>query len=65
MNWLLYHFGIDLEQEDDAASFLGTPIVCNEEMKQEGLINHVIEAMESNHDWSQTIGQGHKWRSCM
>ena len=42
----LFQCGVDLEQEDDAAGFLGVRIEQNEsgllEMKQEGLINHVI-----------------------
>jgi hypothetical protein len=42
--------GVDLEQEDDAAGFLGVrmerdPTTGLLEMKQEGLINRVIEAM--------------------
>ena len=46
---LLHHFGVDLEQEDDAACFLHVRIKCNKsgflEMKQEELIDHVIEAL--------------------
>ena len=42
--------GVDLEQESDAAGFLGIKMVCDPktgllEMKQEGLIARVIEAM--------------------
>ena len=46
---LLHHSGSDLEQEDDAASFLGVWIEHDEsgllDIKQEGLIDHVIEAL--------------------
>ena len=40
--------GVDLEQEDDAAGFLGFTLGCDEatgimEMKQVGLINRVLE----------------------
>ena len=45
---LLYYSGVDLEQENAAASFLGVRIENNEsgllEMKQEGLIDCVLEA---------------------
>ncbi len=42
--------GIDLEQEDDAAGFLGVTLDCDGssgllEMKQTGLIKRVVEAL--------------------
>ena len=42
--------GVDLEQEDDAADFLGVILGCDEEtglmgMKQVGLINCVLETL--------------------
>ena len=42
--------GVDLEQEDDAAGFMGITLVCDEttglmEMKQVGLIDCVIETL--------------------
>ena len=47
---LLHHSGVDLEQEDDSAGFLGVQIECNEfgilKTKQEGLIDHMVEALE-------------------
>ena len=46
---LFHHSGVDLEQEDDDAGFLGVQNEHNEsglpKMKQEGLIDHVIEAL--------------------
>ena len=46
---LLCHSGVDLEQEDDAAGFLCVQIMHNDsglqEMKQEGLVDLVIEAI--------------------
>ena len=46
---LLPHSGVDLEQEDDATGFLGVQIEHDEsgllEMKQEGLIDCVIDAL--------------------
>ncbi len=46
----LHKFGVDLEQEDDAAGFLGVTLDCDGpsgllEMKQIGLIKRVIEAL--------------------
>ncbi len=46
----LRELGVDLEQEDDAARFLGVTLECNPEtnlieMKQTGLIKRVIEAL--------------------
>ncbi len=46
----LHELGMDLEQEDDAAGFLGVtlerdPETCLLEMKQTGLINCIIEAL--------------------
>jgi hypothetical protein len=46
----LRKLGLDLEQEDDAAGFLGVTLDCNGpsgllEMKQTGLIKRVIEAL--------------------
>jgi hypothetical protein len=47
---VLYKLGVDLEQEDDAAGFLGVTLDCDGpshlfEMKQTGLIKKVIEAL--------------------
>ena len=47
---MLREFGVDLEQEDDAAGFLGVTLECDEitglmEMKQLGLIDRVIDAL--------------------
>ena len=46
---LFCHSGVDLEQEDNAAGFLGVRIEHNEsgllEMKQKGLIDCIIEAL--------------------
>ena len=47
----LHELGVDLEQEDDAAGFLGVTLDCDAstgllEMKQTGLIKRVIEALE-------------------
>ena len=48
MIWLC-EAGFDLEQEDDVAGFLAVRIEQNEpallEMKQEGLIDHLIEVL--------------------
>ena len=46
----LRELGVDLEQEDDAAGFLGVRLERNEdtgklEMKQSGLIDRVLEAL--------------------
>ncbi len=46
----LRELGVDLEQEDDAAGFLGVTLDCDGpsgllEMKQTGLIKRVIEAL--------------------
>ena len=49
---LIHHSGVDLEQKDDATGFSGVHIEHNEsclpEMKQEGLIDHVINALGLN-----------------
>jgi hypothetical protein len=46
----LRELGVDLEQKDNAASFLGVPLVCDAssgllEMKQTGLIQRVVTAL--------------------
>ena len=52
--------GVDLEQEDDAAGFLGVRLERNEEtglleMKQTGLIDRIIEAL--GHDVGTVNGK--------
>jgi hypothetical protein len=54
----LRKLGVDLEQEDDAAGFLGVTLDCNAstgllEMKQTGLIKQVIEALGLDDGYSK------------
>jgi hypothetical protein len=46
----LHELGVDIKQEDDATEFLGVTLECNPEtnlleIKQNGLIKRVIEAL--------------------
>ena len=54
----LCKLGVALEQEDDAAGFLGVKFDCDSEtgmieMKQTGLINRVVEALGLDDGYAQ------------
>jgi hypothetical protein len=54
----LQKLSVDLEQEDDAAGFLGVTLDCNAstgllEMEQTGLIKQVIEALGLDDGYSK------------
>ena len=61
--------GVDLEQEDDAAGFLGVTLVRDEatgiiEMKQVGLIDRIMRHSDWTMEWQRIntrIMNHHRW----